>query len=116
MIVDSLAPVSIRPKEINVYEKFTQTDTTMETMGGGEEEEMEEETSVVAEVKEPELKQEERQVEGEGKGWGLGSFARGSQGEDYLAPISSAVGSLAWQGPFCCCGCATFVLLCNSGE
>lgn len=65
MIVDSLAPVSIRPKEINVYEKFTQTDVTMETMGDGEEE-IEEETAVVAEVKEPELKQEERQVEGEG--------------------------------------------------
>lgn len=63
--MDNLAPVSIRPKEINVYEKFTQTDVTMETMGDGEEEEMEEETSVVAEVKEPELKQEERQVEGE---------------------------------------------------
>lgn len=63
--MDNLAPVSIRPKEINVYEKFTQTDVTMETMGDGEEE-MEEETSVVAEVKEPELKQEERQVEGEG--------------------------------------------------
>lgn len=63
--MDNLAPVSIRPKEINVYEKFTQTDVTMETIGDGEEE-MEEETSVVAEVKEPELKQEERQVEGEG--------------------------------------------------
>lgn len=67
--MDSLAPVSIRPKEINVYEKFTQTDVTMETMGDGNGEEIEEETSVVAEAKEPELKQEDRQEDGEGCVW-----------------------------------------------
>ena len=87
MIVDSLAPVSIRPKEINVYEKFTQTDATMETMGDGQDEEIEEETSVVAEAKEPELKQEDRQEDGKGHACMVGGRGGGEGRRGYCSVV-----------------------------
>ena len=66
LILDHLAPVSIKPKEVAVYDKHTQTDAVAETVPGEDEDEegFMEQTSVVAEVKVvEEIKHEEPPLE-----------------------------------------------------
>jgi dynein intermediate chain len=68
LILDHLAPVSIKPKEVAVYDKHTQTDAVAETVPGEDEDEegFMEQTSVVAEVKVvEEIKHEEPPLEDE---------------------------------------------------